>query len=128
MLWITFSVFVQVDLNLEVSVVTGDQGISRVCRQGIGAQQPILRIMLGQSPAHDIQAFIEHLLTGTQYRNRAFGRQGQQLGRLGLEADLTDVHRALTVTQRQARTHGPRAAAERVENHPLTSTVLKPLP
>ncbi|MNO69500.1 hypothetical protein D3C76_603540 [compost metagenome] len=125
---VALGIFVQVHLRLEFAVIAGDQCFGLLRGRRVGLQQPVLRVVLAQCPAHDVEAFFQHAGAGIEHRHRALGRQGQQFGGLVLHRHFTDLHVAAGVTQGQACTHGPRATAERVEDHPHTSTSLRPLP
>ena len=128
LLGVTLGVFVAIQMHLERLIVLFNQRGDVRLSGRITLEQPILRIVLRQGPVHDRQAFIDDLTVDTQHGDRALGRQRKHFGRFGFQADLDNLHRYARIAQGHARSHGVRAAAERVQRIHLTSRVLKPLP
>ena len=108
---VTLRVFVTVQVVLEVGITNGPQRL--ICWR-LRPRPPALCVAcLRKSPAHDVQALLQHLAIGQhQHRHRAFGGQGQHGG--GLVAQRGQFMRLVSharLQQGHASAHGVGAAA-----------------
>lgn len=103
-------VFGAVERVFERAVAMGDEGMA------LGRHvEPIVRVVLGKRPAHDVEAFVDGLGIGDEAGDRGAGGGLEEGGRFVLEFDFADVDGGLGRVDGEARADGVRAAAEGVE-------------
>ena len=95
----------------ERAVAVGDQGLA------FGRHvQPMVRIVLGKRPVHDLQAFVDCLRVGDEAGNSGTGGGLEEGLGFVLEFDFTRVDAGLRRVEGEAGAHSIGAAAEGVED------------
>lgn len=103
-------VFGAVEGVFERAVAVGDEGVA--LRWHV---EPIVRIVLGERPAHDVEAFVDGLGIGDETRDRGAGGGLEEGLGFVLEFDFADVDGGLGCVNGETGADGVGAAAEGVE-------------
>lgn len=103
-------VFGAVERVFERAVAMGDEGVA--LRWHV---EPIVRVVLGERPAHDVEAFIDCLGLRDEAGDRGAGGGLEEGGRFILEFDFADVDGGLCRVDGETGADGVGTAAEGVE-------------